>query len=542
MTTWSGPVYGQQMLAALLQLNHALAGPVKADQPAAAVAAAQARGRIYRVATRIVTVCSTELDIGPSTQLTGPERRSISHLLRELNHSIAATRGVLTAPAVQPDPRSTAGRLVAAGAAAGLAWDLLATRLTPDGEPAYPTGSWAAGIEARAVLTDGLLLVRGMASLDASLEPTLRAAAADPATPAPTQAALRAVAEDCQALTMLSVSSTTAAVLRSAEPLSEDHWHRIDQLTAPPSPARPGQLTTPGAGAHDADASLPRFIRHEHELTVPDLNNLAVLGSRLSSLVAPPGNNDVAADRGRDAVQAWRLVHHALSPLQSVHPQPAGYAQAPELTHWADLQLRRTRTGVPPDRDWPAAAADIAGLLPELAMAGGASLRQLDANLKILGPRTRQLFVGRKLELLGSAAVDFVKIEYVPADETLIAAALDAFDAARQAAALTQHSASASPPRPPGPTITQSAYPAALDSSANTVPSTDMDTRQPLDTQANGTRLARLAAAERAAIARTADQITNLNLATRRHDGAWSERAAGPGSPAGPHPDHSPYR
>jgi len=92
-------------------------------------------------------------------------------------------------------------------------------------------------MDARALLTDAVLLTRGMASLDA----TMWHAALDPATRAEAGQALRQVAEDCQATTELGVRADAQELLRRlAEPVTAEAWQRLDATTAvPPRPSTP---------------------------------------------------------------------------------------------------------------------------------------------------------------------------------------------------------------------------------------------------------------------------------------------------------------
>jgi len=428
--------YGRQVNEALLQLGRAIAQPIHFAGPGDAFAVAQARTRLYRVAARIITVCATGSD--PPVVLAGPEARSTTLLLSELNLSAATTRSALALPAHPPTERSTAAHLTRAADAAGLAWDLLATRLTPEGEPDYPTGWWVVDGDARAVLTDALLLVRGTASLDEHLGQPLWTVAADATVPAASAAALRAVADDCQAVTTLGLPVLAGNLLRRiAEPLAIGNWQRIDAVTAAPVGARPGRLATPAQAAAATDAYLTWLMRRRSDLTVPDLASLAATAARLSRVVgASTGTADSAA-AGCDAVRAWRLAHQALRPLRSVHPRPVGWRQAFLLADWADRHVRSSDRARSPTPDMPAAAAAIAGQLPWLAETGAASVRRLHDELKLLAPVGPDTPPSAAMAVGSSATAS--RYQYGPADPVSASQALDAFTAARRASAALTH-------------------------------------------------------------------------------------------------------
>jgi len=136
------------------------------------------------------------------------------------------------------------------------------------------------------------------------------------------------------------------------------------------------------------------------------------------------------------AAHAWRRVHHSLSPLRSIHPGPRGYGQASVLAHCLDRQLGRSNAGRALDPDWQAAAATIGRRLPQLASAGGSSLRRLDADLKIL---SRQTPTSAAPETAAVGPFGSPPSPYQPADTSLIDAAAEAFAAARQASADRAH-------------------------------------------------------------------------------------------------------
>jgi len=443
--------YGQLLDEALLELNQALSGTVRFDRDSEAVTAAQARTRIYSVVARAADSCAAGLGgaaANPASELSDSERRTAARLHDDLAASAAVTGPVLDLPRIPSAERSIAGRLARAAVAAGLAWDLLASRLPPDRATDTPAPALVSAPDARAVLADAALLARGMAILDVRLEPAMAMAAVDPATPAALGRLLRQVAEDCDAVTLLGVRSYTADILRQvAEPSIGDSRPTLDALTLPPAPLRVTRLTSAEQAIAAAEGYLNWLVRRGRELTVPDLASLAATASRVARLAArPAADNSPAHPAGGDAVLAWRQAYEALRPLRTVHHRPTGWGQAFRLAAWADQQLREPP---PPSRGWQAGTTAIAGLLPALADAGHASLRHLHSS--------RQLY----------APIAHGHRPYATADGPRTRRAVQAFAAARRAsAALAQPPPAAAPPEattpgnPPAPSTPDDTAPA----------------------------------------------------------------------------------
>jgi hypothetical protein len=183
MTRPQPVTYTALMSEALLEVSRAtFGGPVRFDHPDDAVTTAQARTRIYRVAARATRLCRAGLGTvrsDPAAHLTERENTAARRLQSDLTLSIEATSSVLDLQVTQPGEQSFAAQLARAAAAAERAWDLLAAQLTPEGNPRTQASGWVRELGERTVLTDAILLARGMANLDLALEPVIWAVGVD---------------------------------------------------------------------------------------------------------------------------------------------------------------------------------------------------------------------------------------------------------------------------------------------------------------------------------------------------------------------------
>lgn len=336
-----------------------------------AVTAAHARSRLYRGVLVTIQRIAIAAPVGDAwSAVTDRERDLLRQLQRDAAQSLQATeppdrpRGEPQVPWDVPGARGPWGqRLTRAADSAGLAWELVGSHTSPEGLP-RTREAVRGGAEARAVMTDAVLLTRGVAALDATLGGAVASASSQPEIPDDLRQYLSSVATDCYRVERNGLAGYAKALTLILSGDRHDDRSRLDALGV----ARPVQAPAPPASIAQAPQALAGYrawlFRHRSELTTRDLASAASIGARFAGILGQLVPQSHSPDRRRigATIDHFRAAFTHLAELHSIHPPPPGAHAVLPLADWASVTVRN-----PPSLD-PAAAQTVrAGLARELA-------------------------------------------------------------------------------------------------------------------------------------------------------------------------------
>jgi hypothetical protein len=402
--------YGELLRAAQHSMAAALGTGVTFGGPRGALLVAQARTRLYQAAAHALEVTTPRGVIAQAPAL-GPEepldpRWGSARLLHaELVDSVQATNPMLDLDASSLPGTHTpfTDAFLRSVDAARTGWDIALPRLVTRTDSASNRDTAQVRSQARALVADAALIVRGVAELDPDLAIALLSAARDPAAqrsvqrrwaawvepgtaasqgdvpidqpqhPEPHLSHLLArVAADCSRTPARGLIPSAAGALTA---LNDGHRAGVDTVRSGIRMPRIDNTSDPEA-VGETLATYTEWLHQEaRHLTVADLANVTAVSSRIAGLtgLAHAPTSLCPVPEALDTVRAWRSCYHALQPLASIHPAPNGSEQARRIATWADNAIMTGPWAADPAR-WQSATAAMAERLPGLAKAAGMGL------------------------------------------------------------------------------------------------------------------------------------------------------------------------